>query len=329
MTTECERVEIMSNTSRIEKMRESLRETQEYIASLQFDDPEESDALCVHKNTAADQEEGTETINDCIMVTNTEMLVTNSTAEFPHKSVTSNSPPWGSSFRPFDSNHSPGASSCFYQNHNFLLVGENEKLVQQSVAADEVGKLIKYEYAYNREANDWHIWFGYYWKLCNAYDVDAAITDLIRLGAGSKGFNIGYQRGVFGIIKKLKSIELPKRMPETIPFQNGLLVVPTKQLLPIAPDNAATWALPFEYTESARCHQFISWLRQAVDGDEETVQFLRAYINAVLVGRPELQIFLHIIGPGGTGKSTFGRMLFRLVGDENATTVTDRPYGAI
>ena len=74
--------------------------------------------------------------------------------------------------------------------------------------------------------------------------------------------------------------------------------------------------------KDALCPNFLKWSEVSVEGDSETIQLLRAWINAVLVGRPELQRFLHLIGPAGTGKSTFLRLIFQLVGKENFTTTS-------
>ena len=64
-----------------------------------------------------------------------------------------------------------------------------------------------------------------------------------------------------------------------------------------------------------------AWLLQAVDGDKETVQFLRAWMAAVLHGRNDLQKYLHLKGSGGTGKGTFMRLLTALIGEIN-TAIT-------
>ena len=317
--------------------RASIREAHEYLTSLQLDEPEGSDTPDSHKQAslnnikimqAADEarvQSESRTSNDTFP---------NATDADPDQEEGSEAdhacPPSDPSYSLLSGSYhspgpSPGSSSGLHQNNNFLLEedGNITKLVQQSIAAAIVCKLIKLEYAFKVKAFSWHRWCDHcYWKHCEASEADAAVTELIQQGTGSKGFNIGYQRGVIEIMKKLKSIELPKFMPGTIPFRNGLLDISTKRLHPINQENATTWALPYEYAVGAQCFQFLSWIRQAVDGDEETVQLLRAYINAVLVGRPELQIFLHLTGPAGTGKSTFGRMLFRLVGDENTTTTT-------
>ncbi len=87
---------------------------------------------------------------------------------------------------------------------------------------------------------------------------------------------------------------------------------------------SAARLLPFDYTVGALCPNFLAWLKTSVDGVTETIQLLRAWINAVLIGRSNLQVFLHLVGPAGTGKSTFGRLIFKIVGKENATTTTLR-----
>ena len=116
-------------------------------------------------------------------------------------------------------------------------------------------------------------------------------------------------------------------MPENrdaraLPFLNGLLNLDTRELAPITPDNAPIWCLPYAYDPAADCPTFKTWLRQAVDGDVETVEFLRAWLAALLTGRADLQKFLHLLGPGGTGKGVFTRLAELLVGKHNAT-ITD------
>jgi putative DNA primase/helicase len=56
--------------------------------------------------------------------------------------------------------------------------------------------------------------------------------------------------------------------------------------------------------------------------DTGTIQLLRAFMAALLRGPAKYQRFLHLIGPGGTGKSTFIRLLQLLVGEQN-TVATD------
>jgi putative DNA primase/helicase len=49
---------------------------------------------------------------------------------------------------------------------------------------------------------------------------------------------------------------------------------------------------------------------------------MRAYLLGILTGRTDWQKFIELIGPGGTGKSTFTRLATALVGTENVHTTT-------
>jgi putative DNA primase/helicase len=95
----------------------------------------------------------------------------------------------------------------------------------------------------------------------------------------------------------------------------------TRELVKTAPTNALTWALPFNYSPSATCPVTQDWLREVAE-DEGTVQLLRTFMAALLRGPAKYQRFLHLIGPGSTGKSTFIRLLQFLVGEQN-TISTD------
>ncbi len=318
----------MSRSSIKDKMNDSwqtlCQETADYIESIDFGKPEESDAPDSHKQTC---------LNDIEMKREAEEAGVQSESRTSCNDTFSNA-------TDADPDHEQGSEAdkaCSMtetterpttnNTNDFLLVdeGRGPKLVQQSLAAAILCKRIRSKYRYDWKALTWHEWTdSCYWKQCESVEVDAAVTEMIQQGAGAIGFNISYTKGVFEILRKLRSIRLPKHKRDKIPFQNGLLDISTMRLHPINQENATTWVLPYDYTKSSDCPQFLFWLSKAVDGDEETVQLLRAFINAVLVGRPELQKFLHIIGPAGTGKSTFGRILFRIVGDENATTTTLR-----
>ena len=54
----------------------------------------------------------------------------------------------------------------------------------------------------------------------------------------------------------------------------------------------------------------------------DTVNYLRAWMAAVLHGRNDLQKFLHLKGGGGTGKGTFMRLLTALIGEINTANTS-------
>lgn len=131
------------------------------------------------------------------------------------------------------------------------------------------------------------------------------------------GFTPRYQDSLLTIIERAGMCSLPQA-GAAIPFRNGLLDIATGQLDAITPNDAATWSLPYDYRPGDDCPRIKTWLRQAVGDDDDVVELLRAFLAALLRGEAHLQRFLHLIGPGGTGKSTYLRLIEVLVGSRNA-----------
>ena len=242
--------------------------------------------------------------------------------DFSHRNLIEGSNPSLSSLS--DSYPSPNPSSTLHLVKGFLIeeLGEKKKLAPQSKAAEKISEMIQGKYAFSMDASVWYRFDSAHWRMCNCSQVESEITELIYDGAGDLGFSSAYPHGTMDLLRKSKAISLPVQNHRHIPFQNGLLEISTKQLIPIDPQNAMTWILPCDYLKEAQCPNFLQWLAASVENDHGTIRLLQAWINAVLMGRPELQRFLHLVGPAGTGKSTFLRLIFQLVGKDNFTTTS-------
>lgn len=98
-----------------------------------------------------------------------------------------------------------------------------------------------------------------------------------------------------------------------IPFKNGVLDAKTLQF---DPGNKRELyfqtKLQFDYDLSSKCPKFLNWLEWAVGKDK--VILIRAFCRAVLTGYTTGERFLHLIGPGGSGKSTLQQILIALAG---------------
>ncbi|PSF30994.1 ATPase [Aphanothece hegewaldii CCALA 016] len=109
---------------------------------------------------------------------------------------------------------------------------------------------------------------------------------------------------------------------EFIPFTNGVLSRKTLLLMPHDPEHRLTWCLPYDYNPLALCDPILQWLKEMCFGDENLVQLLRAYLHGIVTGRTDWQKYLELVGPGGTGKSTYLRLAISLVGMRNVHTTT-------
>ena len=111
------------------------------------------------------------------------------------------------------------------------------------------------------------------------------------------------------------------RAEGAIPFRERDFDPSTMTFVEVGPDNALTWSLPYRYEPAADCPTIKQWLRDAVDGDEATLEFCahgwRPSWSVALIYKK----FLHLLGPGGTGKGTSSGWL--PVDRERNRTITD------
>jgi len=107
-----------------------------------------------------------------------------------------------------------------------------------------------------------------------------------------------------------------------IPFQNGDLELSTGKLVDWSPDRRFTWQLPFRYDPDADCGPVLEWLDEAIGGEKKKIAIIRAFFKATICGCAYLQIFLILLGPGGSGKGTLLRLLTAVIGESNRHSTT-------
>ncbi len=208
------------------------------------------------------------------------------------------------------------------------LVFTNEETGEQVIVVQSEGAVIVAEclrdaVAYSQQALTWHTFAGAHWQpLAMPALIDSALIELLYVGAGDVGFTNAYKNNIKALIADGDFLPLPTVETGLLPFKNGLLDCKTRELYTVTPTTAQTWSLPFDYDAMADCPTIKAWLLQAVDNDNATVNFLAAWLAALLHGRSDLQMFLHLIGSGGTGKGTFMRLATALVGAHNAASTS-------
>jgi putative DNA primase/helicase len=155
---------------------------------------------------------------------------------------------------------------------------------------------------------------------------DEIVQSLVQKAVDSACF--GYAADyISGIIKLLKGACAERKWASDknlLPFQNGVLNLTTRELMPHSAAHRLTWQVPYEYCPTAKCEPIVDWLRWTQSHDEGRVLALLAFLRAVLLGRSDVQRFVELIGPGGTGKSTFMTLAIALVGLENTHATSFR-----
>jgi len=102
-----------------------------------------------------------------------------------------------------------------------------------------------------------------------------------------------------------------------IPFENGVFNLETRELIEHAPGHYLTWCLPYDYNPEAKCDKIRRWMLEMSHGNQTQVDLFRAYLYAIVTARTDWHSYLEMLGPGGTGKSTFINLAIALVGSRN------------
>jgi putative DNA primase/helicase len=106
-----------------------------------------------------------------------------------------------------------------------------------------------------------------------------------------------------------------------VAFRNGLLYIPTRQLLPSTPHYFTLNGLQFPYDPDAPYPaNWMDFLTQLWSGDSESIDTLQEFVGYLLVPDTRLQKILMLIGPKRAGKGTIGRIIRMLLGSRNVCT---------
>jgi len=104
---------------------------------------------------------------------------------------------------------------------------------------------------------------------------------------------------------------------------NGLLHLPTLELLPHTPAFFTHNALDFAYERDApQPRRWIDFLHQLWPDDEASIETLQEMFGLALTGDTRHQKAFLIVGPKRSGKGTIARILARLIGIENVVAPT-------
>ena len=99
---------------------------------------------------------------------------------------------------------------------------------------------------------------------------------------------------------------------------NGLLYLPTRQLLPHSPSFFSLNALEFAYNHDAsQPAEWLKFLNQIWPDDAQSIEMLQELFGLMLTGDTSYQKAFLLVGPKRSGKGTIARVLTKLLGQAN------------
>jgi phage/plasmid-associated DNA primase len=132
-----------------------------------------------------------------------------------------------------------------------------------------------------------------------------------------KGFSINLVNDIFSQLQISLLFDKWYDNNKYLLFNNGVLDVEAKKLLPFNKNLYLTQHMPYDYNSEANCEDIITWLKYTQRDNWGRVQVLRAWLRATLLSCYDMQKFIEIIGPGKSGKSTYANLAVALVGKNN------------
>jgi putative DNA primase/helicase len=147
-------------------------------------------------------------------------------------------------------------------------------------------------------------------------------VNLILEARGVTGYGASYLRNIVELLRHQLYCHEWNENKNLLPFLDGVYDSTTGKFTNHAPGNRLTWVLPRNYTLLDTSFVSIDrWLDEAVGGDMNHKRLLLCFAAAILRRRSDLQKFLHVIGLGGSGKSTLMNLLIAVVGQQNTASL--------
>jgi putative DNA primase/helicase len=110
---------------------------------------------------------------------------------------------------------------------------------------------------------------------------------------------------------------------DIVSFTNGLLHVPTKQMVKYTPVFFGMNSLPFPYEPDApEPKEWIKFLNAVWPDDQQSIECLQEWFGLLLTANTSHHKILFLIGPPRSGKGTISRVANALLGQHNCTGPT-------
>ena len=207
--------------------------------------------------------------------------------------------------------------------------GETIKIYRDkthSAIAQILAEIVTGELAYDNVRQDWSVFNGKAWLPAQPGESNTKFSKIFLEETWPTGYSDGLYRGALSVLSATGLLPLPPQNQDVIPFSNGLLNFKTGEFAQTTPENAQEWVLPYDYAETAGCPNFLRWLKERFSDQDadEIILFIQAYFNATITGKSYHDIFLHLKGIEGSGKSTITRVLSELLGKSAIVSSTLR-----
>jgi putative DNA primase/helicase len=218
---------------------------------------------------------------------------------------------------------------CGLNNIIVAKYSTTRKLPNEVDMAKEISNNME-NFKYDLVSGDWFeykITVGRWYRL-NRYQIDSKIFNLLMKHESLKSvLTVDYKNRVKASLEMINGVDFDEyrnknKELKLVPFKNGILDMNTITLLEHNKEYYFTHGLNINFNSSAVMeNHMINFLCSISNNNINTLKVLRSFIQCVLLRDNQYQVALYLHGPGGTGKSTFEKLLISLVGNTNSAVL--------
>lgn len=173
--------------------------------------------------------------------------------------------------------------------------------------------LIKFDH----KAGTWFEWDGFLWREQESGQTFDRILKVCAEISNTDARKTKFARGVETTAKNARNVALTtvawNRDPLLLGTPDGMVDLRTGELLPPSRDDLITKSTAITPAETASCPKWLAFLKQATNGDEALIRFLRQWAGYGLTGDTREQKLVFIWGDGGNGKGVFINTLAKIM----------------
>lgn len=185
-------------------------------------------------------------------------------------------------------------------------------------------------YAMKRTAakeNEQGIWFYNFSE--NHYDhlTDKQIKKIFFTlieEAGEEFWNSTMERQYIAYFNnKIPDFENSGTQPGMLQFNNVLLdfTGDTVEEIKPSPDYYCNFRIPYDYIADAECPQFIEFLNDIFENDQERIDLIQEIMGACLLYDKCMQYLVIFLGNGSNGKSLLASVIKKMLGEKNVSAI--------
>jgi P4 family phage/plasmid primase-like protien len=205
--------------------------------------------------------------------------------------------------------------------------------------AAKFASMYRDKFIYVPTVNKWHQWNGFFWTTCeHGEEVQAAkeVCKKLLEEAGSK-LSFGDPKGVALVKEAVNAHTLPRieamiklamsengmsattneldAHPYLLGVRNGVVDLKNQSLLVPQPSMLITKQCNAEFIEDPTCPQWIKFLHDVFQGDDETIDAVQILLGYTLIGQVLDELLIICYGFGANGKSVFNNVVAKVLGD--------------